>query len=481
MGFSLLLAKARTLYQKAEQGSANGLNSTDSHRTAIIALELALANSREAPPQQAGTCHQMLGWCHYRLREWGQAARAFHQAADLLREHDPSAAADSAWMAFAAQQSRLAADPSARAAAIQALHYLMETFPDSPHRAKAEFQLTRLQTSDDMARIRQLEQLDVDHPNYLASRSDLCQAWYERWTKLQGQDGARHAAGKMIDSAHSYIDLLKTTRKKELNSSSVIRVAMQGAEVATSLGQVQDAVSFLQTIEPWISSLQAVQLAELHYRHIQLAQRTSDVPRMQSHVDALLEVGSGTEWELPGLLSAAKLLDVRRSESEARGSAASPASEENARVKRIYVRLIRILGDDPATLQNKNNARVVLAKLAQLESETKDSDSAAMHWRKLLDAFPQEQNYLRRGGKALAEVNDHARSLECWRKLLAGVEKGSDDWFEAKYYQLECLSVLDRVAARQVNDQFRLLFPMGAPTPWDRRFEEFESRLTIKK
>ena len=54
---------------------------------------------------------------------------------------------------------------------------------------------------------------------------------------------------------------------------------------------------------------------------------------------------------------------------------------------------------------------------------------------------------------------DFEFGLECWRPLAQGLPKGSDQWLEAKYYQIQCLRATDIEAARKVLSQFKAIYP----------------------
>ena len=68
-------------------------------------------------------------------------------------------------------------------------------------------------------------------------------------------------------------------------------------------------------------------------------------------------------------------------------------------------------------------------------------------------------------------------SLEHWRKLLAGLDGGSEEWLEAKYYQLVCLEKTDRAAAAKVFNQFHVLYPEVKSATWRPKFAELETSL----
>jgi hypothetical protein len=83
---------------------------------------------------------------------------------------------------------------------------------------------------------------------------------------------------------------------------------------------------------------------------------------------------------------------------------------------------------------------------------------------------------LRRAGVACVRAGRHAEALDHWRKLLAGVASGSDQWLEAKYYQLVCLQKTDPPAAAKVWKQFKLLYPEVKSEAWSTKFMELEQQ-----
>jgi len=77
----------------------------------------------------------------------------------------------------------------------------------------------------------------------------------------------------------------------------------------------------------------------------------------------------------------------------------------------------------------------------------------------------------------LYHAGRYAEALDHWRMLLAGLESGSDDWLEAKYYQLACLEKTDRANAAKVLEQFQVLFPEIKSATWRPKFAELENSL----
>ncbi len=170
------------------------------------------------------------------------------------------------------------------------------------------------------------------------------------------------------------------------------------------------------------------------------------------------------------------IVAARAIDDQTRNSTSLPR-ERLLEGQRLYQRLVERLGDDPAVLQSKKNAQVAVSRLAHYSGELGEHAEAARGLAKLLAAFPSDRSYLRRAGLSCFKSGDYAAALEHWRKLVAGLPKGGDEWYEAKYYQLASLAQVDRVKARESLAQFRLLFPDFGPPAWRGKFAELQQRV----
>ena len=195
--------------------------------------------------------------------------------------------------------------------------------------------------------------------------------------------------------------------------------------------------------------------AEYQYRRLQLAQKSGDQETVNSAAQWIATNGSGSPYELPALVITARAADAA---VESASDADRAARQQEA--ARVYARLVELLGDSPTVLAASKNALAASSKLAQYDEALGRWPQAADRLQRLVEALPSDRRFLRRAGLATFQSGRHADSLEHWRKLLAGLSSGSDEWLEAKYYQLACLLKTDRApAADKVWKQFKLLFP----------------------
>lgn len=443
---------------------------------AIETLTAALATpDAKSDAVVTAQCRQLLAWCRYRRSEFDAAAQQFRQAMFALKGVDPKAAAEAAWMAFVCLQQLAAKDPKQTPAAIEALETLKQEFPDSPQAKKADYHLAKLQrpTTSPEESIRALQKITAKEPNYLNARYELCQLYHQRWARAAAHSTAAQTAAAEVLAA---VDQFIRDASAEADAQRRLKAALLAADVLLS-GTPADpgrASAYLNQLQKTAESLPASSpaVAEYHYRRLQHAQQTGDTRSVERHAVWLAKNAAGSTYELAAVTILARKADV-----DVKGGTTDQKSARQTEAARIYARLVELLGDSPETIAAKKNALIASSKLAQYQFELGQFASAAAQLDQILAAFPNDRGYLRRAGLAQYQAGHHAAALDHWRTLLAGVEKSSDDWFEAKYFQLECLRVTDPAAARVTLDQFELLYPTLGPPAWREKFQTLRRAL----
>lgn len=211
-------------------------------------------------------------------------------------------------------------------------------------------------------------------------------------------------------------------------------------------------------------------LAEFHYRALQLATHQSNESARRQHADWIVRQAVGSVYELPALI-----ISVKAVESEFTGR--TPTSEQLQEVHDLYSRLCKRLGDSTEQIKSQKNSQVAASKLAHYATLRGDHSTASETLARLAAAFPTDQGYLRRAGLADFNAANYARSIERWRILTTGLSKGTDEWFEAKYYQIACLAKIDATQAKPVMQQFQLLFPDLGSAAWQDKFRALQQQL----
>jgi hypothetical protein len=424
----------------------------------------------------AGQARYYLGWSQYRLDDLQIAARSFQEAATALKSSLAEVAAQAAWMQCTCLMQLSQKDKKFVAPAIAALQNLKQDFPASEQAGRAELLITRLRQSHSSPEeaIRELAKLPPGDPNYVSAHYEICQLKYQLWAKAKAD--ARQAGPLAADVLKAADTFLAGANKdgdwERRLKATLLAVDVLSADATANQSRIaallRDAADTAENIAP--SNPAAV---EYHYRRLQLAQKTGDQETVNSAAQFIAANGSGSPFELPALVVAARAADA------AAESASEPdraARQEEA--ARVYARLVELLGDSPTVLATSKNALAASSKLAQYDEALGRWPQAADRLERLVEALPSDRRFLRRAGIATFQTNRHADSLEHWRKLLAGLSIGSEEWLEAKYHQLACLLQTDRPAADKVWKQFKLLFPQVKSAAWKDKFAELEKQFS---
>jgi tetratricopeptide (TPR) repeat protein len=210
-------------------------------------------------------------------------------------------------------------------------------------------------------------------------------------------------------------------------------------------------------------------LGEFHYQALQLARISENYADLNDHVSWFLEQGGGSKFESAALISTAKSVDAMAGEA--------PSGDAAKLGLRIYRRLNQLLGDNREKLATNKNAQVALSRLAQYAYQLGEREESATALDKLLAAFPKDRGYLRRAGLVRFELNQFKEAINHWRRLVAGSRNGTEQWYEAKYYQIACLLEIDRHTAASVFEELQLIDPDLGPPEWREKFMGLQKRL----
>ncbi len=463
------------LQGRAQFFAAEKTKAAADYQAAAAALAAALDLPEAARDLfAAAQCRYHLAWCKFRLDELEMAARLFHEAAPVLIEGEKELAVQAAWMEFSSFQklSERKKEKKYAASAVAALQALRRDFPDSEQAGKAELLIARLQQDlspeDALA---SLVAIRPTEPNYASARLEIAQLQFQKWTKLKG-DKARASAAAA--EAFSAVDTLLAA--KGASADQKLRGCLIGLQIALDTAPVDEkrAASLLDTATPAGEALspQSPLAAEFHYRRLQLAQKTGDKTAMNKGAAWIAANAAGSPYELPALVIVARQADD--SVAAATDANRQELQEEAAE---IYARLASLVGDTPEAIAGVKNALAINSKLAHYDEVLGRWKAAAARLDKIVAAMPSDKKYLRRAGIAHFQAGDHARALELWRKLLGGVEGGREEWLEAKYHQLVCLTKTDRASAARVWKQFKLLHPQIKSAAWKYKFAALEADL----
>ena len=445
------------------------------YEAAAATLQTALKHE-DARTQlaDAAQCRYYWAWCQYRLGKLEVAATAFAEAVPPLKGSLPDVAVQAAWMQCVALQQLAVEDKKQIGPAMTAMQTLIADFPASEQASKAKFALTRLRQASATPEeaIASLAAVKPGDANYAAALLEICQLRWQLWSKAKGD---AKKAGPLGDAVLAAVDqLLAALPQSEHDrrlKAGLLAVDVLASRTPPDRSRIDEYLGKIATAAERADPSSAA-AAEYHYRRLQQAQHAKDDTAAQNAAQWLVMNAAGSAYELPALVVVARQAD--------RAVEAAAAGDRSARVAEAveaYSRLVELLGDSPAVLAKTKNALAAASKLAQYEGELGRTKEAAARWSRILEARPDDKHYLRRAGLAHFAAGNHPAALDCWRRLLGGVAQGSDEWLEAKYYQLACLLETDRPAAEKVWRQFRLLFPEVKSPAWRDKFEELGKRL----
>lgn len=437
------------------------------YQTAANTLRTALKSPEvNALLGPASRCRYTLAWCLYRLDDFEGASREFTTALTGLSAARDALAVESAWMAFAAARRGADAEPRMLPQATEAASRIRQLYPDHPYAKRAQYELARLTSrSDPESLAKELANVPASDENYGQARYDLCVLRHRLWSE---QRSDRQLSVARFGELQEAVQTFLRTPQASADATQAVKCALLLADAALhllepnldaarqSLDNAASRVTKLPPSDPLI--------IEFHYRRLELATAQGDADARRQEAQWLTDHAADSPYELAGLLTIANSLD--------REATATPTdSGLQERAYAAYQRVTTLLEKSGPAAENKN-LQVAYSRLAHFASQLGHHAEAADQLEKLLQLAPQDRRLLRRAGLAQSQAGQHAKALAHWRTLLLGLPKGSNDWLEAKYYQLQALSKTDPAQARKVMEQFKLLYPELGGTAWHDKFLE---------
>jgi tetratricopeptide (TPR) repeat protein len=430
-------------------------DSTSEERRAVIDRFNQLVTHHDAARHRLVTArnNQSLAQLLYKEGEFLNAGEAFERAASGFSTRDKDAEAELLFNAFVCFYKVRNDDPSAINKSKTLLQRLKNEHLGHPLAAKAGTLLARLEkfSLDAASQITRLDQMSVEDSGYAASRYELCLLLHRRWQEI----------GSSRVAASDYANRLERETKKMMNVSGITsqqkaRACLLVADVMLNSREKKPAIAdqYLARADVLFDSLdeqsRSTLLPEYHFRRYQWA-RVASPADADEHASWLASNADGSPFQLPGLISLAREFE-----------AASEGSNDQAEHQRgfeLYLKIANIQNVFDDSTEIKGNVAIVLQKLGHYAGLTKQHNTALKCYRRLITSSPNNREFLFGGGRSAVATADFTFGLECWRPLAQGLPKGSDQWLEAKYYQIQCLRATDIAAARKVLSQFKAIYP----------------------
>ena len=468
--FYLLWLRGNLAFARGEE-TGNITN----YQQATELFEQALATQQsELDLRSSGHCQYQLGWSRFLSDEFETAADAFERATLLLENNDPETAVNAAWKKYECYQKLSGEEARFQVLAMESLRSLMVSFPGTRLAKTAEYHLARLERSrvslDDS--IASLESVDPSSSSYVSARYELCLLYHRQWnTALLDHQPTEEALTALKDAIRIYQSAARNetpTRRVKVN------LLMVDVGLRSEPPNLELAREYLNRIEEDAERLPSTQsvAAEYHYQRFQLARREDRAADAEAEAAWLIDYAPDSIYVQSALVLAAQTTD--RNLKTASGAQRDALLQ---RSHRIYSQLTQLLGTDPDTLESNKNARVALFRLGRLEMEMDRPTDAAQRFERLLASNPKNEAYLQAAGSAWFDAKQFQKSLDYWRTLSNGLNRGTEPWFESRYHVVACLERLDPDEAREVLSQFRLLYPAPKAGDWEEKLQALEARL----
>ncbi len=435
-------------------GAAKFLEAADRFQQALDTPESKLDLA------SASQCKYELAYCQFKLGKYYEAAENYASMISALAGIDKTMAANAAWMAFAGYQKSLDQHPEGRRKAIKVLERLRDDFPESPHAEKVDYQISLLQrenqsTEDAMA---ELEAIDPSNENYTDSRYDLCLLIHKQWNAATAGQRAQ-LLPKVIQSVDAFLAASDAADQKRRLKCMLIAadVALNGPtpDAATAGKYLQLAAGMITTSENKPAA------AEFHYRMLQLAMRQGNDSAAQQHADWITTNAAGSPYELPALVQLAQRVAGNDAPAEAGYN--------------VYRRLVEVLGTDQETLKTQKNARIASVNFAKYAAAVGKFDEAADAIGRVLQTDPKNKRYLKLAAESSFQAGQNEQAVQHFRTLVRGLPANTDEWYEAKYYQIAALMRSEPEKGKQVLKQFQLMHrDLGAP--WEAKFQQLRGQ-----
>jgi hypothetical protein len=474
--------QARELHRKADgdnESPANTAPVVNAYRDAAGLFEAALTAS-DAKQFDAEPARVMLrkGLSLYYAGDLLPAADMFEKAQAEDRATS-SIKQDALWFAVVALDAAVEkGQASQRQRRDQLAAVYIRAFPHSQNATRLLLRQVQADGIDEQQALDILLAVTPQQPLYLAARKQAARILYQQFRRAQTAQRT-FAALRFVEVAEPLLNEeaaqaleLSGTQGTEAALAATVR-ARQLADVFLSQPSpdVTRAQAALATLDRLVLrySLDTREIeSEVVYRKLQIALAKNEAAQANEIADQLRGMAG------PFAIAASQLmystaLDVWRTQ------------EQNNEAARGVVRHGSAL---LAQLKGAGNAAAVREQVAK---------AAASLWTNLQDkqmltlAISVDEEQVKTGTRAVSTLRrlatmreaagNEAASLDVWNQLLASLDPGSVDWFEARYQTLRLLLETDPTKAATAYEQFRLLYPQTGPKPWGEKIDALGLRM----
>lgn len=423
-----------------------------------------------------------------RVRAITTAGTAFYLAGDPVLAADvleraiasartPEQAEDALWLAVVAlEESVEAGDQSLTPRRDQAAQLYLSTYAGTERSARLLMRSGTAGLVPDEQAVDILLSIPPASANYLAARRQASQLLYRVYRNSSTDQrifaGERFldVASQLVRSEQSEVRSGDVDRARHAADSLVLR-ARQIADVALGLSppDIERATLALDTLDR-VAGYASIDISDLEpeivYRRLQIAASEGNRGVTDIHYQRLEQIDGG-------FLSTAQRLLYRQGVQDWLDD---PLDTEAARSVVTYGEAVI----DQFTSRDQSSRALlgVLETVAQasgslweLERDQEMLETALATNERLIDSSAGSGPVLKRQAYLLERASREPEALDIWRRLVNGLDTGTDSWYEARYESIRLLVELDRPAAVEAMNQHVLLHPGLGPDPWNNRFQ----------
>lgn len=441
-----------------------------------------------------GNTMMLIGLCRYYAggspeASARDAARWFVEAA--ARVPESSRAADALWLAIRTYDMEIERGGDEDGELASARDVLIDRFlEEHPEHERAAALTLRLAMGGGIAPRRAIELLLAVPEGsglYETARKQAARLSYDLYRKATSGDRDWRALRYMeLEEPLLAADRRRASAGDRASAEEASVRARRIAEAAMAMS-VPDADRAERALDVLVSLISAGLIegeelrAEVMFRRAQVAIERGD----EALASSLVEELSG---QSETLASAGRRMVYRHALNTwrrlRRGDAGSDGALAAARRVVLHgLPLVEELASGEGVVRDAGVVSLCLAvgdASADLALEGGDRDRGALAmtlYRRVLEGHPSLAATHRRHAAVAEMLGRYEDALSSWRTLLAGLESGSAEWFEAKSHQVRVLERVDVARAREVLAQLAVLYPGFGPEPWSKELAAMHARL----
>lgn len=491
-GFAMRYIEGLVAYRQARQrhdedAPASKPELRDEYEQARAFFDRALQEDDAADyPEAADSARLLVAWSLFYADDLPGAAEQFELASELA---DGELAEEALWMAIVVLDRLLAREEDTE---LRRRHRVLSdrflsAYPDSPH--APTLRVNRSMQADRLTQ-RELEQLlavSPRHEAYFPARRRAIHALYRDFRRADDAD-RRDQAYRFLSVALPLIDQPETFGAADDPQRLERQVTVIRQVLEVSLHQdVQRAEGARAAIVAY-EALSAdhedavPHVDEIRFRRVQLALLEGDRAEAERVADALWMEDHRSRFAK--LAERAMFMHARRWWQ----STTADASDYEAALNTVIQhggRVLREFEDEPDPLAAPGAVDVArsVAEASiiswQRTGDVERGRVALFLSRRLLEHQPNHRDLLHDVALLADAFGRQRESLNAWRRLVAGSERGSKSWLEARYHQIRLLAELDPARASRLMRQHLQLYPDGGDEPWGEKFQSLAEELQI--